>query len=478
MDRDIYEEEFSTIQAIYPEAVVDKIQRTLAIRIPIEVSTNVTLLSKDSKDPIFINVDYLPSLDVKFKVDELYPIESSPKVEMSAIWLKEEKIKETLCELNSIWMDFKDSVIFTFIDHLKSKFEIELNDLKIPINEIETFEIIQKFDYDAKIELFNLKTISCGICFSDSKGLNCSEFSNCHHIFCNYCLKDFFRHKIERGEIDDVHCPAIECTKKADEFLKKIKLNAESYKITNWDKFDNIFFKLPLKVDILERVFKDEQDGDKLIKRYIEFNHLMKLQKYQIWFPQRVVTCPRESCNLKFIKRDIDEKLTICPNCEFAFCCRCKHSWHGVNPCMLEMSMVSKDGLSIWIANNDYLYNILSDNRDFIEFVKEEESERQREVNKLIFTYGRDLLNRLSREFIADVELKQLIQSDSSKIVECPSCKCYIEKFEGCNKVRCSQCETSFCFLCGDILLKDDPYIHFTEGPCGGLLFEGILVNE
>lgn len=145
---------------------------------------------------------------------------------------------------------------------------------------------------------------------------------------------------------------------------------------------------------------------------------------------------------------------------------------------MLESSMVSKDDLSIWIANNNYLFSVLSDTRDFTEFIKLDEDEREGNLKKLIFTYGRDLLNRLSREWISDIELKKLLQSDSSKIVECPSCKCYIEKFEGCNKVRCSQCETNFCFLCSQILLKDDPYIHFTEGPCSGLLFQGILINE
>lgn len=474
MGGNIFEEEFSTIEAIYPEAIVDIEQKTLDLRIPIEVSTTVTLLSDNN---LSIEIDHLPSLEVKFKVDDLYPFESPPIVKLDAIWLTEEEMEETITELNSLWMDFKDSVIFTFIDHLKSKFEIELNNLKIPINEILSFETIQKFDSDYKIELFNKKTFTCGICFTDLKGVNCSEFADCHHVFCNDCLQDFFRHKIERGEIEDVHCPSVECTKNANEFSKKLKLNAESYKISNWDKFDNVFFTLPLTVDTLERIFKGEPDGDKLIKRYIDFNHSTKLNKYQIWFPQRVVTCPRESCNLKFIKRDIDDKLTICSSCNFAFCSRCKHSWHGVNPCMLEMSMVSNEDLSLWISNNDYLFNILSDTRDFIAFVKEDEEEKEMTRSKLVFTYGRDLMNRLSRELIADIELKQLIQNESSNIVECPSCKCYIEKFDGCNKVRCSQCKTNFCFLCGDILLKDDPYIHFTEGPCGGLLFEGMLVN-
>lgn len=477
MDTDVGQEEFATIKAIYPEAVVDSEKKQLNIRIPIEISTQVTLLS-DLNDPITFEVNHLPSLDAKFQVDALYPFDSAPKVDLDALWLTDQMKKQTLQELSEIWLNFKDSVIFSYIDHLKSKFEMELANLQIPMNEIDKFESIQRFEVEANLRLFNSKTISCGICFTDTKGINCSEFPTCLHVFCNDCLQDFFRHKIERGEVEDVHCPSIECTKEADEYAKKLRARAEGYKIQNWDEFDNVFFKLPLKVDILQRIFKGELDSEDLIKRYIDFNHSMKLQKYQIWFPQRVVTCPRESCNLKFIKRNIDEKLTICVQCNFAFCARCKHSWHGVNPCMLEMSMVSKEDLSLWIANNDYLYSVLSDKRDFAEFVPEDEEIRERVHKRLTFTYGRDLLNRLARELIADIELKQLIQSESSKIVECPSCKCYIEKFEGCNKVRCSQCETNFCFLCGTILLKDDPYIHFTQGPCSGRLFEGILVNE
>lgn len=476
MEDDPCIEELDTISAIYPESIIDKSNRTLESVIPIEVTTSITLVTNDIND-LIINVDHLPRIKARFQMSEKYPFQEPPAVDLDAVWLDDLKKHELLKDLQNLWLDFHDCILFTYMDFIKSKFEEELIDLKIPIEQIQVFEEIQKFDLECKINEFNSKTFSCGICLEDFKGINCTQFQ-CSHTFCNKCLHDFFKHKITRGEIDDIHCPSIECTKLASENALKLKQSAESYKITNWDEFDNVFFQLPVKLDLLERVFHDDRDRDAIIKRYLEFSHSVKLNRYQIWFPRRVVTCPRETCKLKFIKRDIDDYLTICSSCTFAFCSRCKHSWHGVNPCMLESSMVSKDDLSIWIANNNYLFSVLSDTRDFTEFIKLDEDEREGNLKKLIFTYGRDLLNRLSREWISDIELKKLLQSDSSKIVECPSCKCYIEKFEGCNKVRCSQCETNFCFLCSQILLKDDPYIHFTEGPCSGLLFQGILINE
>jgi len=58
----------------------------------------------------------------------------------------------------------------------------------------------------------------------------------------------------------------------------------------------------------------------------------------------------------------------------------------------------------------------------------------------------------------------------------CPGCKEGVQKTDGCNKMKCSLCKTSFCFLCGSEL-KPPFYDHFDETSmkniiwgCGGLL--------
>ena len=50
----------------------------------------------------------------------------------------------------------------------------------------------------------------------------------------------------------------------------------------------------------------------------------------------------------------------------------------------------------------------------------------------------------------------------------CPYCNAATSKTQGCNHMRCYQCDTHFCYLCGDWLSPDNPYQHFNRAgfPC------------
>ena len=65
-----------------------------------------------------------------------------------------------------------------------------------------------------------------------------------------------------------------------------------------------------------------------------------------------------------------------------------------------------------------------------------------------------------------DSALQELAQREGWK--DCPRCKLYIERSEGCNHLTCT-CGTHFCYLCGVVLDSADPHRHFNETPC--LLF-------
>ena len=65
-----------------------------------------------------------------------------------------------------------------------------------------------------------------------------------------------------------------------------------------------------------------------------------------------------------------------------------------------------------------------------------------------------------------DSALQELAQREGWK--DCPRCKFYIERSEGCNHLTCT-CGTHFCYLCGVVLDPADPHRHFNETPC--LLF-------
>jgi hypothetical protein len=52
-------------------------------------------------------------------------------------------------------------------------------------------------------------------------------------------------------------------------------------------------------------------------------------------------------------------------------------------------------------------------------------------------------------------------------IKQCPKCKIYTEKNEGCNHMTCVECKFQWCWLCS----QQYEYDHFKKGKCNGLQF-------
>ncbi|CAF1394380.1 unnamed protein product [Rotaria sordida] len=57
-------------------------------------------------------------------------------------------------------------------------------------------------------------------------------------------------------------------------------------------------------------------------------------------------------------------------------------------------------------------------------------------------------------------------------IKQCPGCKALIEKYAGCNAVRCTRCTIAFCWLCNATDPVDaHPHFHDKSSPCYGKTF-------
>ena len=91
----------------------------------------------------------------------------------------------------------------------------------------------------------------------------------------------------------------------------------------------------------------------------------------------------------------------------------------------------------------------------------------------LIKRYGEKRIHAAIEEYTS----MELIEKTSKR---CPSCRSWMQKLDGCNKMTCARCLCYFCWLCGKSLSKSDPYSHFsnTNSECFEKLFEGLENNQ
>lgn len=160
------------------------------------------------------------------------------------------------------------------------------------------------------------------------------------------------------------------------------------------------------------------------------------------------VYCPRKSCQSPVVPET--DALAVCPACNFAFCKYCNYTYHGYEPCRLFKNDVEKKEL-------------LNQYRNATDSEKEELEKR----------YGKEKLRRELDGLLSQTWIENFSKS-------CPKCNTKIEKIDGCNKMFCNRCQSSFCWICLDLLSAADPYSHFrrTASKCFNKLFAGMMVDD
>lgn len=452
--------ELASIAAIYPELVVDNddpYSATLALEVtPIQplrilftptadgIPPNPDLPAPPVHRPLALDeheLSHLPPLTLHITLPDDYPSNKPPIVSISVTpqWLAASVIEQLKDDCAKLWEDFgRDQVVYAYIDHVQQQADQAFglagqanvsmsNDIQLALLD---------FDLKTKREHFERETFDCGICLEPKKGLSCHKLLQCGHVFCVACLQDFYKSCITEGDVDNVKCINPTCGK--DE---PTPMGPDGRPLKR-RKQDRTLAPSELLQIPIER---------ELVQRYVFLKRKKRLEA-----DQSTVYCPRQWCqgaakskkHPKPIgpmddlqdsydesddedkeqpsseeKRDnkhlealpMAERLAICEDCNFAFCCVCTKSWHGENAVC-----------------------------------------RPKQAKQLT-----------EEEAASEEYLKKYS-------TPCPTCSAPAQKTMGCNHMICFKCKTHFCYLCSTFLMPDNPYRHFNDhwSPCYQRLWE------
>ncbi|KAF4556698.1 IBR domain-containing protein [Elsinoe fawcettii] len=418
------EEEITSLSSIFPEIVVNPDQpHTISLDIQVAPSEEVTVISEhvngvelDTGFEASV-VKHLPPLRLKATLLDGYPDNVFPRVQLEArpAWIGDKVLRDLENECRTLWEEYgRCQILYTYIDHVQQAAE-RFFDLPhtITVKRYLREELVE-FSQVRDKEIFEGSSYDCGVCLEPKKGTLCHRMVACGHVFCRACLQDFYNSAITEGDVGNITCLEPTCGKsKPGEPQKKRK---------------SIHPRELLAIGISEPQ----------ARRYVELKRKKKLES-----DKSTIYCPRTWCQSaarsnKYppIPDDLDlyiddssdeagdpppaytkdtpenklpvpaDRLAICsnPKCLLAFCRVCYCGWHG-------------EFARCWPRNPADL--------------SEEE--------KASYDY---------------------IRQHTSP---CPTCSSPVQKTMGCNHMKCFQCNTHFCYLCGAWLPGDNPYQHFNQ---------------
>lgn len=387
---------------------------------------------------------------IVFNVDvQLYPdLRRGLTLRLESQWMSHDDKSKLLNALHAEFDEVTDPsstiydpsspiLMLTFGFLIYDSASILFDDYKKFCSTEEEFELYRIVQAGALEEKRARENFDCSICMEEKKGNKMIELPcEGHHHLCRSCTKTYFPKMIEEGNIINVRCP--EC-------------KFEEYDMNTANSFQMLkekLFRPSIPFEFFEGILTDE-----VCERYEKLFYEQAAIKLSKHSPHACCICP--SCKTWCVKDDLDELMIVCNKCKFAFCFDCLHSWHGYN---------NRCGKKLKIP------------LEVIEEYSDLGSDHMVRKRQLEVKYGKRILELEVKEYIADKLFDMAIEQEGSNLQRCPKCRLVIQRSEGCNKMKCAVCGTSFCFICGTVLDPNDPYEHFreTESSCYARLFEGM----
>lgn len=378
-----------------------------------------------------LELKFLPPLILNFEFPATYPSTDPPKFTLQSRWLSQAQLNQLCAKLDELWQQNESlPILFTWITFLADDL---FSFLQIPLDgQSPAFPVDCQLKADASLESSDSTEaddkraikLACSrqILADYDKDQRKLEFDNSEFV-CKVCFSDKKGSEcIQFLKCEHVFCK--ECMK--GYFESQIKSGDVNALNCPHEKCE----EKAIPAQVLELV------GFDLFNRYDTI-----LLKNSLNSMPDLVYCPRPKCNCPVIP---EETLARCSQCEFTFCALCRQTYHGIEPCK--------------ISNKEV--------KEIIEKYKNGGAEGRAELVK---RFGESRVKKVVEEGYS----MELIENTSK---QCPKCKSWMQKLDGCNKMTCVKCHCYFCWLCMAVLSKNDPYNHFTNmgSVCYARLFEGI----
>lgn len=416
-------------------------------------------------------VEHLPPLSLLFRFPETYPLQTCPAFLLSCNWLTLQQLSEICKHLESLWIQSKDAILYTWSQFLKDE---TLDFLKIT-DSLDITELL-KFNIQDNIIHHGLSEVEGNnVCNSGAVGFSNQSLKNNHSLSILQNIKPTVSGgcgPIDARAFNDLSHgrTLIQHLKEYNEFKKEDTFKSTSYvcQICYATKEGSefvvfrtckhlfciecirSFFEVQIQEGNVNSLHcpegdcKTQADGS-MVKQVVRKEFYEKYDKMLLSRSLEDMTdvafCPRKACQCPVLL-DIGGRMGSCSACDFVFCPFCNMAYHGIAPC------VFKEEQKLLL---------------FEEYTKGSRATKE-ELEK---RYGKRLLKNMVEE-----TLSENWKDTNSK--SCPHCKASIQKDEGCNKMTCFKCGSYFCWMCGIRLKHSDPYEHFrrADSECNLFIFD------
>lgn len=378
-----------------------------------------------------IFVEHLPPISIYIYLPNKYPSKGPPHFYLSIIWLTPWEISLLCQKLDEIWKENQgNEIIFLWLNFLQ-------HDVFNFLNIRESLDVSFLHLIHTQCDNVTLRLIKS----SDSRAQNGALFSDIKRLLVSYNKK---QHKTE------FHMKIYTCFICFEEYagLNCIELENCGHVYCRSCMQKHISIRiieyineiLCPTVDCKHKISDNDVKAlcPDLFKQYEEIMLRVTLDTMD-----DVIYCPRISCQYPVI-RNLNDDAPICPICEYCFCVYCRKMYHGQEPCDMTST-------------------------DTIKLIDEYKSSSNKGKQMLEKKYGKRQM-QLIEKYLTTEYLQ-----DNAK--NCPKCRSFISKIDGCNKMTCKHCQSSFCWLCNEQIYG---YEHFNsaDSQCYRLLFEGIQTNN